>query len=349
MRAITYDRHGGPDVMSVNELPKPTPGPYEALIQVKAVSLNGFDPMMLEGSTELKTPMPMIPGGDLAGDIVALGERAHKPDPNGMPQLALFDVARWKVGERVAPFPFVPGEGMTGETRRGACCEYICFPVANLLPVPDELTYAQAAALPIAYGTAYRMLKTVGKVRARETVLILGATGGVGTCAVQLAKAAGARVIAAGRGAERVAKLAKLGADHVIDTNAQDLIQTCHEIAGKPHMMSAKTGVDVVINYIGGDTWNACLKVIKSNGRMLTCGATAGHQATTDLRYLWTYEQKLMGSNGWFPPDQLELMGMVARGALEPIIHAEYALEDTPKAFKELMDRKAFGKIVITP
>ena len=349
MRAIQYDEHGSPARMKLRDVPIPEPGPHDAIVKVHAASLNGFDPMMLEGSTELRTPMPMIPGGDMAGEIAALGERAHEPVPDTPPFLGLFDPARWKVGDRVCPFPFVPGEGMTGETRTGACCEYIRFPVANLIPVPDGVSSVDAAALPIAYGTALRMLKTVGQVRAGETVLILGATGGVGTGAVQLAKAVGATVIATGRGADRTAKLRDLGADHVVDTAEEDVVARCHEIAGKPRLMSTRTGVDVVINYIGGDTWEACLRVIKTGGRMLTCGASAGYEARTDLRYVWTYEQKLIGSNGWFPSDQFIMLGMVERGELKPVIHQVRPLEETPEGIQDLIDRKAFGKIVITP
>ena len=349
MRAVVYDRHGPPSIMKVRDVPKPDPGPHEVLIKVTAVSLNGFDPMMVQGTTTLPTPFPMIPGGDIAGEIVALGEKAHEPDPNAAPFLNLFDPARWQVGDRVLPFPFVPGEGMTGETRPGGCCEYVTFPVANLLPIPDEVSDVDAAALPIAYGTAYRMMKTVGRVKAREIVLILGATGGVGTGALQLAKAAGATVIAVGRGEEKTTKLRELGADHVINTDTDNVIDVCHEIAGKPRLMSGSRGIDVVINYIGGDTWRDCLKVIKSGGRMLTCGATAGHEAITDLRYVWSYEQTLSGSNGWFPPDQMLVQGMVARGELKPVIHAVRPLEETPVSIQDLVDRKIFGKIIITP
>lgn len=349
MRAMAYTEHGPPSNIRPMALDVPELGPHDALIKVHAVSLNGFDPMMLQGETELKTPFPMVPGGDFAGEIVALGDKAHIPDPDVPDFMSLFPATRWKVGARVLPFPFVMGEGMTGETRRGACCEYMRMPVANLVPIPDAVSYEDAAALPIAYGTAYRMMVTNGKVRSGETVLVLGATGGVGTCAVQLAKAAGATVIASGRGADRTARLKDIGADHIINTEEDDLIARCHEIAGKPRMLVPRKGVDMVINYIGGSTWAQASKVIAHGGRMLTCGASAGYEAATDLRYVWTYEQQLSGSNGWYPGDQLLVLGLVERGALKPVIHAIRPMEEVADAIQELMDRNVFGKIILKP
>jgi alcohol dehydrogenase len=334
--------------LSLRDVRTPQPGPYEVLLKVHATSLNGFDPMILQGTTDLKTPLPMTHCGDIAGEIVALGSKAGQPNPDVSAMMSLFDASSWKIGDRVLPHPFVMGEGMTGETRVGACGEYIAFPVSNLIPIPDEVSYEQAACLPIAYGTAYRMLVTVGKIRARETVVILGATGGVGTCAVQLAKVIGATVIAVGRGAERVARLADLGADHVIDTEAEDLVDACRQIAGKPRMLG-RGGVDVVINYVGGDTWEQSLKVIRHGGRMLTCGASAGHTAQTDLRYVWTYELQLLGSNGWYPTEQVAMLGLVAGKRLEPIIDRIVGLGGVANAMQDLIDRKVFGKVVIKP
>ena len=139
MKAAFYEKHGTPADIVVGDVPKPELGAHDVLIRVRAASLNGFDPMMLAGTTDLKTPMPMIPCGDFAGEIVEMG---------GM-------VRNWKVGDRVCPFPFVEGEGMTGETRRGAAAEYISMPSVNLLRMPDGLSFEDAAALPIAYGTPH--------------------------------------------------------------------------------------------------------------------------------------------------------------------------------------------------
>jgi alcohol dehydrogenase len=318
--------------LSIESFPEPECGPADVIVQVEATSLNGFDPMILGGTTGLKTPLPMIPCGDIAGTIAELGRDV--------------DASQWRVGDRVCPHPFVFGEGMTGETRLGAACERVRIPAANLLPIPDGVSFAQAASLPIAYGTAYRMMRTRGQVKAGERVLILGATGGVGTCCLQLARAAGAEVIACGSAGWKLDKLRELGADHVIDTSSHDFVEAVHAIAGKPRMFGAG-GVEVCINYIGGETWAQALRCLAQNGRMLTCGATAGFEPPTDIRYIWTYEQQLIGSNGWMPQEQTAVLEMVARDELQPVIHAQRKLAELPQSIQELIDRRVVGKTVI--
>ena len=334
MRAAVFHAHGPTSNIRVEEFPDPEIGPEDCLIKVKAVALNGFEPMIIGKTTALRTPLPMIPGGDIAGEIALMG--------------AAVDSAKWNLGDRVSIYPLVPGEGMTGESRIGGCAELIRIPQTNLVPIPDDVSDIDAASLPIAYGTALRMMVTRGKVRAGETVLILGATGGVGTACVQLADAAGAEVIACGSADWKMAKLKEIGADRVINTAEQEVRETIHEWYGKPRMGQGG-GVDMVVNYIGGDTWVDCLKMIHRGGRMLTCGASAGYATETDLRYIWTYELDILGSNGWTMADQAEIMRMVGDGRIKPILHAVRPLEDTARSIQELIDRKVFGKIVLQP
>ncbi|MDP6873374.1 MAG: zinc-binding dehydrogenase [Alphaproteobacteria bacterium] len=336
MRAAMFSEHGGVENISIGDFPDPVCGADDAVIKVNAVSLNGFDPMILGGTTGLKTPMPMVPGGDYAGEIVELG--ANVGDG-------------WALGDRVCPHPFVLGEGMTGETRLGAAAEFARIPASQLIRTPDGVSDDQAAALPIAYGTAYRMMLTRGRVKAGETVLILGATGGVGTGCLQLAKSAGATVIVTGSAAWKLDRLRDLAADHVIDTSSEDIVAACHAIAGKPRMGFAGGGggVDVIINYIGGDTWAQSLRCLRPDGRMLTCGATAGYAPPTDIRYIWTYEQNIIGSNGWTGEEQQEVLEMVGRDELTPVIHAVRPLDQIAPSIQELIDRAIVGKTIIRP
>jgi alcohol dehydrogenase len=279
----------------------------------------------------------MIPGGDFAGEICELGSEVQSGGVDG-----------WKVGDRVCPHPFVLGEGMTGETRLGAACEYVRIPARNLIRVPDGVSDVEAASLPIAYGTAYRMMTTRGEVKRGEKVLILGATGGVGTCCVQLARAAGAEVLVTGSAGWKLDKLRELGANHVIDTSSEDFVESVHAHCGKPRMFGGG-GVDVLVNYIGGDSWARALRCLGPNGRMLTCGATAGFHPPTDIRYIWTYEQRIIGSNGWMPAEQVAVLEMVARKELAPVLHAVRPLEELASSVQELVDRKVVGKTVIVP
>jgi alcohol dehydrogenase len=337
MKAVVFHEHGGVEKLQVEAFPDPVAGPQDAIVRVKATSLNGFDPMILAGTTGLPTPLPMIPGGDFAGEICELGSEVQSGG-----------AADWKVGDRVCPHPFVLGEGMTGETRLGAACEYVRIPARNLIRVPDGVSDVEAASLPIAYGTAYRMMTTRGEVKRGEKVLILSATGGVGTCCVQLAHAAGAEVIVTGSASWKLDKLRELGADHVIDTSREDFVEAVHARCGKPRMFGGG-GVDVLVNYIGGDTWARALRCLGPNGRMLTCGATAGFEPSTDIRYIWTYEQRIIGSNGWMPAEQVAVLEMVARKELVPVLHAVRPLEELAPSVQELMDRKVVGKTVIVP
>ena len=333
MKAIVFYSHGGVENLRYEDLPDPTPGADEVLIRVRAVSLNGFDPMILNGTTSLKTPFPMSPGGDFAGEIVALGSSVNS--------------GTWKLGDRVCPYPYIEGRGMTGETVPGACRELVTMPVQNLLRMPEKLSFVDAAALPIAYGTARRMIETRGAIRSGEKVLILGATGGVGTCCVQLAAAAGAEVIACGSAEWKLARLKEIGATHVIDTSKEDVLKVVRQKFGKPRYLGGG-GVDVVVNYIGGNTWVPSLKALRHQGRLLVCGATAGYAPAEDLRYIWSFELEIIGSDGWTYEDQTALMNMVVEGKLKPVIHSTRPLSETPQALQELIDRKVFGKSVLT-
>jgi len=335
MKAIVFHAHGGIEQLRYEDFPDPQPGPEDVVVRVRAVALNGFEPMILNKTAALPTPLPMIPGGDIAGEIAELGSAV--------------DPAAWRVGDRVSIYPVVPEEGMTGETRLGGCSELVRIPARNLVKIPDELSDIDAAALPIAYGTALRMMVSRGHVGLGESVLILGATGGVGTACVQLAKLAGAEVIACGSADWKLAKLRELGADHVIDSTQADLHKAVWALYGKPHMRQKTGGVDVIINFVGGDTWVPCLRALRPGGRMLTCGASAGYATENDLRYIWTYELNIMGSNGWTMADQAEIMAMVAKGKLRPVIHAVRPLQETPASIQELADRRVFGKIVLEP
>lgn len=332
MRAIQYDAHGGIDQLKLREVPCPRPAEGEVLIRVGAAALNGFDPMMLDGSTGLKTPFPMTPCGDFAGEVAALGG----------------GVTDWSVGQRVCPYPILPVKGMMGETTPGAACDYIAVPAEVLIEMPDAVSFEDAAAMPVAYGTALRMIETRGDVQAGEKVLVLGAGGGVGVASIQFAKARGAYVIAAASGAQKLGKLAEIGADETLDTSQADWRKTLISRHGKPAFFGEPGGMDVIINYVGGPTWVDSLKCLKNEGRILVCGASAGHDPKEDLRYIWSFEQSIVGSNGWSMADQAELLARVAANRFKPVIHEVYPLADTARAMDDLAKRKVIGKAVIS-
>jgi len=332
MRAAFYTAHGDLDQLRLGTLPDPVLEAGDVLVRVRAAALNGFDPMMLAGSTTLQTPFPMIPCGDCAGEIAALGPGV--------------DQGGWAVGQRVSVVPYSEARGMMGETATGGACEYVAVSAANLLLLPEGIGFVNAAALPIAYGTAYRMLFERGGLCSGETVLILGAAGGVGMACVQLAKTAGAIVLAAASTAAKATALAEAGADHVIDTSSTDLTEAVRAIVGRARV-SGTGGVDMLVNFVGGATWSSSQRLLRKHGRLLCCGASAGHLAELDLRYLWSFEHVIIGSDGWSADDQRTLLTMVAEKRLQPVIHAVRPLDDIRTAMQEMVDRSVVGKSIL--
>ncbi|MDP6345195.1 MAG: zinc-binding dehydrogenase, partial [Alphaproteobacteria bacterium] len=284
MRAAVIQQHGGPGSIAVeNDFPDPTPAAQDVVVRIGATSLNYHDIFTRRGMPGIKVPMPCIMGLDFAGEIVEVGP----------------EVGDWRVGQRVLidPMDRVGPGGLIGEMWHGGLAEYCKVPSHHLVALPDEVSFEDAACLPVAYGTALRMMYTVGEVRKGDRVLILGASGGVGTCCVRLAKARGCEVIACASSADKLARLAEIGADHGINYVEEEFHKWVFKNFGKPHRRRYEDGVDVVVNFTGGDTWVPSLKVLHRGGKLLTCGATAGFDPKEDLRYIWSYELKVMGAN----------------------------------------------------
>jgi alcohol dehydrogenase len=282
----------------------------------------------------IKLSLPIVPGLDVAGEVVEIGE----------------GVAGAKIGDRVLIDPINRVEGgLMGETVDGGLGEFTKARAHQLIRIPDGVTYEQAAALPVAYGTAYRMLFTNGGIKAGDRVLILGASGGVGTGAVLLAKLAGAYVIACASSDAKLAKLREIGADEVMDYTKTDFVKEVFARFGKPHRRTHEGGVDVVVNFTGGDTWVRSLRVLKRGGKLLTCGATAGFDPVEDLRYIWTFELKILGSNSWAREDLEALLDHVAKGRLKPVIDRVLPLTQSAAALRLIEDREVIGKVIVAP
>jgi alcohol dehydrogenase len=327
MRAIAIAAHGGLEQVKLRpDWPEPKAGPGQAVVEVKACGLNYLDIFVLQGMPGLPVEMPRIPGGDIAGVVHSVGA----------------GIGREWVGRRVLIDPHIKPGGALGEHANGGLCERIAIEAENLIPMPDAVSFEQAAALPIAYGTAHRMLITRGRVQAGELVLILGASGGVGTGCVQIAKNLGARVIACASSASKLQRLKELGADYLIDYTREDFSRKAWDISGKK-------GVDVLVNYTGGDTWVPSLRTLARHGRLLTCGATAGFDPKTDIRYIWRREVNIVGANGWTREDLEALLVAVERGGIKPIIDRVFPLAESAKALRLLQDREVFGKVIVCP
>jgi len=336
VRAAVIREHGGPGSIRIEEsFPDPRCGPEDVVIRVRATTLNYHDIFTRRGMPGIKVPMPCIMGVDFAGDIVEVGSA----------------VTGWKAGDRVMvdPVDRVGPGGLMGEMWHGGLAEYCRVPTHHLVRLPDDVSYVAAACLPVAYGTAVRMMHTIGQVQRGDKVLVLGASGGVGTCCVQLGRQLGAEVIACASSDAKLARLKDLGATHLLDYTKHDFVKWVYETFGKPQRRKFTGGVDVVVNFTGGDTWVPSLRVLHRGGKVLTCGATAGFDPKEDLRFIWTYELKVLGSNGWMREDLDTLIRMIREGSLTPIVDRELPLEEVNEAFRLLEDREVFGKVVVHP
>lgn len=337
MRAICLHEQNGLESLTLEQdFPDPVAAEGQVVIRVKATSLNYHDVFTCRGMPGIKVPMPMIIGLDIAGEIADAG-----PGIDG-----------WKPGDRVLVNPLdpvTPENGLMGEMIHGGAAELCVVDATRLIRIPDGVSYPQAAALPVAYGTAHRMMFTNGGVKPGDKVLILGASGGVGSCCVLLAKMVGAEVVACASTPEKLEALESWGADHVINYQEQDLTKAVWELYAKPHRRTYAGGVDMVVNFTGGETWVQSLKVLRRGGRMVTCGATAGFDPQTDLRYIWSYELTIQGSNSWAPEDLVRLLDHVEAGRLAPVIDTVLPLERTAEGVRMLRDREVIGKIIIEP
>jgi alcohol dehydrogenase len=336
MRAAVVHEHGSLDAITLEEnYPEPDLAPGWVKLRVRACSINYHDIFTRRGMPGIKIPLPIIIGSDVAGEVVAWGD----------------GVEGWHVGDRVLidPLPSAENGGkMIGEGFDGGRAEYCLAHDSQLIPIPEDVDHTVAASIPLAYATAHRMMDTRGQVSHDDTVLVLGASGGVGTACVLLAKLVGARVIACASSDAKLARLTDLGADHVINYVEQDMRKAVWELVDKPRV-SGSGGVDLVVNCTGGGTWLDSTRCLKAGGRLVTCGATAGFEEQIDVRYVWTFEQSLIGSNGWRRSDITTLLDYAADRRLLPVIDRVVPLSEAREAERLMEDREVFGKIVITP
>ena len=326
MRVACVVAHGGLENLKLQDWPEPRPGAGQALVQVKACGLNYLDIFVRRGMPGLPVELPRIPGGDIAGIVEAVGA----------------GVDRAWIGKRVLVDPHLKTGGALGEHANGGLCEKIAVDGDSLIAMPDNVSFEQAAAIPIAFGTARRMMMTRGQVQKGELVLVLGASGGVGVGCVQIARDLGATVIACASSADKLERLRKLGAHHLIDYSKENFSRAAWEISGKK-------GVDVCINFTGGDTWVPSIRAVRPQGRILTCGATAGYDPREDLRFIWVREINILGSNGWRRDDIEWILTAVSEKRFDPCVDRVFPLAEAVEAMRTLEDRRILGKVIVTP
>jgi NADPH:quinone reductase-like Zn-dependent oxidoreductase len=334
MKALVLRNHGTLDDLTVvTDYPTPKASEGRVVIRVRAASFNYHDVFTVRGMPGIKVPLPVIIGLDMAGEIAEVGA----------------GVSGWKAGDRVLVNPVNKKKGLMGEMLDGGMAEYCAVAADQLVTMPAGVSFEDAASLPVAYGTAHRMLITHQTVKAGDKVLVLGASGGVGTGCVLLAKMLGAEVIACASSDEKLARLKAMGADEAIDYTKTDWSKWAVEKYGKPQRRTYDGGVDVVINFTGGDTWVPSLRCLKRGGKLLVCGATAGYDPKEDLRYVWSFELQIIGSNSFYDDNLAALMELISAGKIKPVIDKVLPLEQAREGLRLIQDREVIGKVVVTP
>src|SRR5882724_7969640 len=334
MRALVLRTHGGLENLDVvDNHPVPQVAEGHVVIRVRASSFNYHDVFTVRGMPGIKVPLPVVIGLDMAGEITEIGA----------------GVTGWKAGDRVLVNPVNKKKGLMGEMLDGGMAEYCLVAADQLVAMPARVSFEQAASLPVAYGTAHRMLITHKTIGQGERVIVLGASGGVGTGCVILAKLLGADVIACASSDEKLARLKAMGADEVIDYTKTDWSKWAVEKYGKPQRRSYDGGVDVVINFTGGDTWHPSLRCLKRGGKLLVCGATAGYDPKEDLRYVWSFELKIIGSNSFYDDNLQALMKLIAEHKMRPVIDKVLPLEQAREGLRLIENREVVGKVVVVP
>jgi NADPH:quinone reductase-like Zn-dependent oxidoreductase len=338
MKAVRFHAHGGPDVLRLEDVEEPTPGPGEALVRVRACALNHLDLWQRRGMERVKIPFPHISGADVAGEVIWT--------PNG----------EFRAGRRVMLQPglscgrcaaCVDGRDnecahydVLGYRSDGGYAEIVKVPVQNLVAIPDAIGFVEAAAFPLAFLTAWHMLITRARLTAGEDVLVLGAGSGVGQAAIQIAWRHGARVFATAGSDDKLIKARQLGAYEVINHTTED-------VPAKLREYTNGRGVDVVCEHVGAATWDKSQRSLTRGGRLVTCGATTGHDASIDLRVLFTRQISLLGSYMGRKAELLRAAQGFFAGELRPVVDRTFPLEEAAEAHRRLESRELFGKLVL--
>jgi len=342
MQAAYFEQHGGPEVMRVGARPDPIPGEGEVRIRVRATALNHLDLWTRRGLPGLELELPHIGGSDVAGVVERLGPGVEGPEI-GRP--VCVNPALW-CGEcewcRAGEHPLCPRFRILGEHVPGGMAELAVVPARNLYPIPEGFPFEAAAAAPLVYQTAWRALTTRAGLREGETVLVTGASGGVSTAAIQIAKRIGATVYAVTSGPENAGRVEALGADVAIDRLAEDFSRRVWAETGK-------RGVDVVIDGVGEATWPGCLRALAPAGRMVAYGATTGPKGEIDIRRLFWRQIAVLGSTMASRAEFEAVMDLVLAGELVPVVDDVLPLSKAREAHERLEGGHVFGKLVLTP
>lgn len=342
MKALCYYQHGALDQLKYDDVPEPVPGEGEVLLKVKACALNHLDIWVMRGWPGLNLEMPHWGGSDIAGEVAEAGSGVTDWQPGDRVVVDhgvnLFEDEFTRRGEHTMS----PGYRIFGEHMRGGLAQYMAVPAKNLVRAPDEIDFPQAAAPLLVTLTAWRMLINRAKLRAGETVLVVGAGGGVNSVAIQIAKMAGAVVYAVASNAEKAQKAMELGADFVVDRSRGNWGKEVQRLTGK-------RGVDVIVDNVGAATINTSMQVAARGGRIVIVGNTSGPMAEIDIRRIFGKQISLIGSTMGTPQDFRDITRLLWRGKIRTVVSQVLPLSEGRRGFEMLEKGEMFGKIVLVP
>jgi len=342
MKAVVFNQHGGPEVLEYTDAPDPTIKANEVLVEVKACALNHLDVWARGGLPGIEIPLPHILGNDVAGVVSEVGELVNWVSP-GDEVLLQPGVSCGHCPECLSGRDNLCREyNIIGYRRDGGYAQLVAAPGVNVIPKPKDLSWAEAAALPLVTVTAWHMLVTRANVQPGEDVLVHAAGSGVGSIGIQVAKLRGARVIATASSDDKLAKAKDLGADEVVNYSKDDWPKEVKRLTNR-------RGVDVVFEHTGATTWPGSIASLKPNGRLVTCGATSGYAAQTDLRQVFYRHLTILGSFMGSKAELLEAMKFVERGKIRAVVDQELPLAEARRAHELMEDRAQFGKLVLIP
>ena len=342
MKAARIHQHGGPDVLVYEEAPEPHIKANQVLVRVRACSLNHLDLFVRGGIPGMKFAMPHVLGSDIAGEVVETGDLCERVKPGWRVVLAPGVSCRQCEQCVSGNDNFCRRYTLLGYGMDGGNTELLAVPEYSAIRIPDDLSFEEAASVPLVFLTAWHMLMRRARLQPGEDVLVLAASSGVGSAAIQIAKLFQCRVIATAGGEEKLARARELGADHAIDHYRRD-------IAAEVKAITGKRGVDVVFEHVGQATWPKSLESLTAGGRLVTCGATTGYDARVDLRYLFSKQWSLLGSFMGSLGELHQVLKFVFRKQLKPVIDRVYPLSEIRAAHERLERKEQFGKIVLKP
>jgi len=341
MKAVLFREHGGPEVLSYEDLPEPTIGPEDVRVRVKACALNHLDIWIREGNPAYPMTLPHVPGSDAAGIVEQVGGHVDSVTV-GQRVFVSPGISCWKCDQCLAGRDnLCRSYGLVGAKTHGSYAEYLKVPFRNVLPIPENLSFEQAAAFPLVSMTASHMLFALAGLQHGETVLIMGAGSGVGSMAVQMAKLAGARVMATVGSDDKIPRAVILGADAVIN-------HTKEKVSERAKLLTEGHGVDVVIEHIGPEVWDTCLDSLARGGRLITCGATTGGEVTLNLRFVFARQLTIKGAYMGTRAELVKASELMGQGRLTSVIDRTFPLHEARAAQELMLSRRFFGKILLT-